>query len=129
MSCTILGDSIAVGVHQYDRSCNLVGRVGISSQQFAVRYTILTSVNSTLISLGSNDGSYDSLADLRLIRSRISSRDVLWLVPANNRLARENVLTIVREYRDRTIFVSDYVGRDGVHPNTPGYQEIARTWR
>lgn len=128
MICAIIGDSIAAGVSMQQRECVSRAQVGITSQQFS-RQNIQIQADSVLISLGSNDGNSDFSSYMENIRSRIDSKNVVWLISSNNRRAGDAAERIAEANGDRIIHVVGFVGRDRVHPNLAGYREIARIWQ
>jgi lysophospholipase L1-like esterase len=130
IECVIMGDSIAQGVARFRPTCAQITQQGVNSLTF--NNSLIQSVNArhVLISLGSNDvGTPDLPRHLVAIRSRIQSREVTWLLSANNPRAAEQVQQIAREHGDRVIQVRVVVGPDGVHPTTSGYHRLNQMWR
>lgn len=128
--CTIIGDSIAVGLGQEMHECRTIAQVGISSGHWDQEHANLhfTRHVPVVISLGSNDGenlSY-TLEHLERIRSRIAAdAPVLWIVPACSAAAKAAVYRVSAKYHDRIIWV--HPGGDGIHPRS--YHELAASVR
>lgn len=116
IDCLILGDSIAVGVAQYRPECRVEARVGVSAAAFVAT---VTSANTVIISLGSNDGADPTAALIRL-RDRIDARRVIWIVPAIR--WADHVRRVADLYGDTTLIVM--AGPDGVHPSS--YRALAQ---
>jgi lysophospholipase L1-like esterase len=127
MSCTIIGDSIAVGVGELRRECGLYAKIGISSTAWLRRWgNIQIMGDVVLISLGTNDRWGDDTSN-NLYRIRLElgeDKKVLWVLPANNRRIREIVLEISGEWGDKAIVLNS-VSPDGLHPTASGYRAIA----
>ncbi len=121
MICTILGDSIAVGVAWAMPSCHAQVIGGISAGGFDARFHGCTA-DVTAISLGSNAGAPDE-AHLRSIRAKITGR-VVWLQPPGR--IRDLVAALAREYGDGLIDVraSGATGTH-IHPPMVGYKALA----
>jgi hypothetical protein len=126
--CAAIGDSIAVGVGQARPECVTTARVGITSGTYINSLLPLAEfgVDTTIISLGVNDGSgVDTLTNLRTVRNQVTSRVVYWLLPGLKDEVRADIRTVAAENGDRLIDTRPYVGRDHLHPNGAGYQQIA----
>lgn len=125
LECLIIGDSIAVGVGQFRPDCVVEAKVGISSKNYTKYYTVHSAKN-TVISLGSNDlgmsGQYEVLYNLR---DEIKGT-VLWILPANNDVARKNILAIANIYNDAVADIRQLpLSKDGVHPTSKSYKKLA----
>jgi lysophospholipase L1-like esterase len=128
LSCIMVGDSIAVGVGQARPECETIAQVGISSSRYIA--TLLpagqTEAATAVISLGVNDdASLDTIGNLREVRSRIVSPNVIWLLPALKENVRAMIRTVAAENGDRTLDTRPQAGRDHLHPNGAGYEIIA----
>ena len=126
--CAAIGDSIAVGVGQARPECSTTAQVGITSERYIASLLPLaeTGADTTIISLGVNDdASVDTLDNLRKVRRRVSSRTVFWLLPGIKEQVREDIATVAQENGDRLIDTRPQAGRDHIHPNGAGYQQIA----
>lgn len=117
-----LGDSIAVGLSSFLR-CTPMAQVGRNStQQLALIQPI--NAKTVVISLGSNDPYNDNLAaNLERIRSQITARTVIWIIPYNNR-AGLAVRRVAGSFRDGLLDLHNFSTRDGVHPRS--YQTLAK---
>ena len=128
IACAAIGDSIAVGVGQARPECATTARVGITSISYINSLLPLaeTSAETTIISLGVNDdSSVDTLNNLRMVRRQLTSRTVYWLLPGLKDEVRADIQTVAAEHGDRLIDTRPWVGRDHLHPNGAGYQQIA----
>ena len=126
--CAAIGDSIAVGVGQARPECVTTARVGITSGAYINSLLPIADTGSetTIISLGVNDDdTVDTLSNLRTVRRQVSSRVVYWLLPGLKEQVRSYIQTVAAEHGDRLIDTRPYVGRDHLHPNGAGYQQIA----
>ena len=132
LECLILGDSIALGVAQFRSGCELRANVGISTSGWLKRYGHLNlTAKTTIISLGVNDGdAANTYAKLRELRAKITSKQVYWIVPneQTNKHLYQDVNTIAGMFGDQVIQTNKYQ-RDGVHPTTTGYKELAEQTR
>ncbi len=130
MSCTIIGDSIAVGVGELRKDCETVAQIGIDSSAWKSKWAYIVKYGDVvLISLGTNDRYTTPTADnLYEIRSKIpDSSKVLWVLPANNRKVREIVMEIAGEWDDKVAFINQVSG-DGLHPTPSGYRALSKAF-
>lgn len=135
MECLILGDSIAVGTHQYKQECISISRGGINSFQWTKEFLNRPALDmqdykNVIISLGSNDHSgVKTLAELEKIRSAIKANKVFWIMPHGNlnpnllSKIQDNILSIARKNGDAIIYIKD-IQKDGIHPTAAGYKRI-----
>lgn len=126
LECLIIGDSIAVGVHQFRPECGVYAKVGINSRDWNNAY-IGKNLNSgvTVISLGSNDHEHiKTSAELNELRQNLNSKNVVWILPSNKQDKRDIVKIIAEKYGDKVLSVNN-LNKDGVHPTTTGYKELA----
>jgi lysophospholipase L1-like esterase len=123
IDCTIIGDSIAVGVGAFAPRCHVMAQVGISSPAFIQKYgSTFTTSEILVISLGSNDGAEGiTKASLLLLRKGIKAKYVWWILPQHN---HEVVVAVAAQYGDLTLAPSK-VSKDGVHPTVDAYKEMA----
>ena len=134
IDCLIVGDSIAVGTHQFRPDCVLVGKGGINTWQFNKNYSHkMQPAESVIISLGSNDHSgVHSFKELLTTRQRVEGKRVFWILPSGNLKAsnvdikniQEWVNIIAKNFGD-TVLPITRVQPDGIHPSTAGYKELA----
>ena len=133
LDCLILGDSIAVGTHQFKQECYAYAKGGINSRAFNDKY-----VNNrkndfgaevVLISLGSNDDGVRAKTynDLYHIRERVKSQRVYWVLPNPEKFYKqsEDVKLIALSWGDFVIKPEKYQ-RDQVHPTWQEYHRIAK---
>ena len=123
MDCLVLGDSIAVGIGSVSPQCQTIAKIGINSKNFVISRKHIPSANTTIISLGSNDGNADFSKYLRTLRGKISGK-VIWILSNNNAKARKITLTIARQNGDGVVYLSSFASADGVHPKS--YSAIAK---
>jgi len=126
IDCLILGDSIAVGTHQYKQECRVIAQVGINSWKFNKAYPSQFISNIVVISLGSNDHQgIRTRKELEDLRNRISSNSkVYWILPAIKLDVQEIVRDIAQRYNDFVLPIPS-TQKDNVHPNVVGYKQLA----
>jgi hypothetical protein len=138
LECLILGDSIAVGTHQFAKQCQLVGKGGINTWQWNQLYSKADlTAGTVIISLATNDHKHiNTEAELIKMRERVKSSRVFWVLPAGNLKASEvNIQWIqglVREIAKRygdTVLPINGLQRDGIHPSWSGYKDIVERTR
>jgi hypothetical protein len=111
-SCAIVGDSIAVGVGQYMRSCRVNAKIGISSSAVIDRVDRSADVN--VVSAGSNDPDNPNLrANLERIRSH--AKRTVWILPVPAQ-ARAAVEAVAAAHGDAV--VSFTPSADRLHPRS-----------
>ena len=126
LECLILGDSIAVGTAQFRPDCAVYAKSGINSHNWLNKNVgkDLTA-KSVIISLGSNDHrGVNTFHELMAIRQLTDAGRVYWILPANKPDVTEIVEIIARNFGD-TILPITKLSKDGVHPTTAGYKELA----
>lgn len=131
LDCLILGDSIAVGTHQFKKECVAYAKGGINSWQFNKQYVIdrknHLDAEVVLISLGSNDhAGVKTYNELYKMRERITAKRVYWVLPNPERFPKQadSVNLIAISFGDQIIKTNRYQA-DQVHPSWAGYKEIA----
>ena len=83
--CLIAGDSIAVGIQQFARQCEMVAKGGINSWQFNKMYQMSLTARTVVISMGSNDHKgVRTKEELIRIRERVTAERVFWVLPHGN---------------------------------------------
>jgi len=123
MICTVIGDSIAVGMAQQLPQCAALAHKGWTSRQWHSRYSQLTADGRVVISLGSNDFGIDTAAELRLIRRQFAHADrVIWIVPARQ---ADAVRTVAAEFGDAMVSIPA-LGPDHIHPTGHAYRAMAK---
>lgn len=122
LECLVLGDSIAVGIGSVS-PCQTIAKVGINSKNFVVHHSYIPKANTTIISLGSNDGNANFSKYLKQLRKKIDGK-VVWILSNNNAKARNIALNIALQYKDNIVYLSSYASADGVHPKS--YSSVAK---
>ena len=136
LECLIIGDSIAVGTHQFRPECVAYAKGGINSYQWLNQNVSKTPLlaKTVIISLGSNDHKYvKTESELRTIRQLTKADRVYWILPAGNLKASEVniqyiqllIEEIAQEYGDIVLPISN-LQKDGIHPSWAGYKDIAQ---
>ena len=135
LDCLILGDSIAVGTHQFNQECIAVAKGGINSWQYNRDYVNPRkqdfNAEVVIISLGSNDHKgVKTYNELYKLRERIKAQRVYWIVPNQELFPRQadDVNLIAISFGDQIIKPTRYQ-TDKVHPSWAGYKEIADSAR
>ena len=125
MDCIVLGDSIAQGLKKYAHCVGWQVEQSISSVGWNAKWGITTTQGDlAVISLGSNDGpAIDTAAQLEAVRSRITAKEVVWILPAIERV-QQFVRTVAGRHGDRIVSIVET--RDGVHPTANAYRRIAQ---
>ncbi len=127
--CVAIGDSLALGVatainaRVRGTGCRIDARRGAPAS--VVRRSLPpVSADVAIVSAGANDAASPTLlADLRIIRSRISARQVIWIIPSDVRAAAA-ARAVCRENADTGVALSRFRRSDGVHPSD--YDAVAR---
>ena len=132
LDCLILGDSIAVGTHQFKQECVAYAKGGINSWQYNKDYVKPRKndfgAEVVLISLGSNDHKgVKTYNELYQLRERIKAQRVYWVLPNPEKFINqaEDVKLIALSFGDTVIRTTRYQP-DQVHPSWAGYKQIAK---
>jgi lysophospholipase L1-like esterase len=127
IDCLIMGDSIAVGTAQVRQECVSYSKGGINSYQW-LNANVGKSpyvAKTVIISLGSNDHKYvKTLSELRNIRELTKAERVYWILPAIKPDIQEMVKKVAAEWGD-TVLPMTRLQKDGIHPSTAGYKQLA----
>ena len=127
IDCLIIGDSIAVGTHQFKPECAIYAKVGITSHGWDKLYGQLDlTSNLVIISLGTNDWEgANTYGKLKQIREKITGKRVFWIAPheISKPLAYRDVNTIAGMFGDIVISTERYQ-KDKIHPSWTGYREL-----
>jgi len=137
LECLILGDSIAVGTHQFRPECMALAKGGINSYQWRKEYLeqdsgALPQAQTAIISLGSNDHKHvRTIRELRQIRKSVTANRVFWILPRGNNpaggIAIEQIQAFVKvvaaENNDAVLPITR-VQKDNIHPSWAGYQDL-----
>jgi lysophospholipase L1-like esterase len=130
IDCMIVGDSIAVGTHQYRPECVAYAKGGINSSQWNKQNSNKNlTAKIVIISLGSNDHTgVRTLWELQQLRTRVESARVFWILPAIKPDVQEMVRIVARDHGD-TILPIPNLQADKVHPSWAGYKKLAEQTR
>jgi lysophospholipase L1-like esterase len=116
-------------VAEHRPDCQVFAKVGITTHDWYKQFgfNLHSPRDLLVISLGNNDfGSIADYQDLLNVRHSITAKKVIWLVPANNQRAAEDVRTIASVMRDGLIEVRQFPrAPDKVHPTGESYKLIA----
>jgi lysophospholipase L1-like esterase len=128
LDCLIIGDSIAVGTHQFRPECVAYAQGGITSHGWNKKFgsNDLTA-ESVIISLSTNDWEKaDTYGMLMNIRTKIKGKRVFWVEP--NRESKFEAVQHVRKVAEQfgdTVIVTTRWQKDHIHPSWAGYKNIA----
>jgi len=135
LECLILGDSIAVGTHQFKQECRMVAKGGINSYQWVNRYhnEPNMSAETVIISLGTNDHKYiKTEAELETVRTLVQGKRVYWILPVGNNpksgVSIEEIQRMVKKVAQAhgdVVLPITSTQADKIHPSWAGYKEIA----
>ena len=126
LECLILGDSIAVGTHQFRPECVAIAKGGINTWQFNKNYAShIEPAETVIISLGSNDhDGVNSFKELLAMRERVRGKRVFWILPAIKPHIQDMVKIIAKNFGD-TVLPITRLQPDKIHPSWAGYKDIA----
>ena len=130
LECLIIGDSIAVGTHQFRPECVAYAKSGITSLGWNKQYGNKNlDAESVIISLSTNDWEKaDTYGMLMNIRTKIKSKRVFWIEP--NRESKfeavQHVRRVAEQFGDQVIVTTRWQ-MDKIHPSSAGYRAIAET--
>jgi lysophospholipase L1-like esterase len=127
LDCLIVGDSIAVGTHQFKQECAVYAKGGINSKQWLDKNIQNTPLQAktVIISLGSNDHKYvKTEAELQTIRQLTKADRVYWILPAIKPDIQAIVKRVAAQYGDTVLPITS-LQPDGIHPSWAGYKKLA----
>lgn len=126
LDCLIVGDSIAVGTHQFKTECRAVAKGGINSWQWNKQNSNQSlGAKVVVISLGSNDHpGVRTLWELQELRRRVYADRVYWIMPAIKPDIQQMIKLIADDYGD-TVLPIARLQADKVHPSWAGYKDLA----
>jgi lysophospholipase L1-like esterase len=127
LDCLIVGDSIAVGTHQFKPECAVYAKGGINSKQWVDKNIQNTPLQAktVIISLGSNDHKYVKTEnELQTVRQLTKADRVYWILPAIKPDIQEIVKKVAAQYGDVVLPITR-LQPDGIHPSWAGYKELA----
>jgi lysophospholipase L1-like esterase len=128
LDCLIVGDSIAVGTHQFKPECAVYAKGGINSKQWVDKniQNMPLQAKTVIISLGSNDHKYvKTESELQTIRQMTKADRVYWILPAIKPDIQEIVKKVAAQYGD-TVLPITRLQPDGIHPSWAGYKDLAQ---
>jgi lysophospholipase L1-like esterase len=127
IECLVLGDSIAVGLHQQIPQCESLSKGGWNTAQWNrdyLKYDL--TANTVIISLGSNDHKHiRTQEELERLRNKVQAGRVFWILPAIKPDIQRIVKVIAALHGD-TVVPTTRLQPDGIHPSWAGYKELAR---
>jgi lysophospholipase L1-like esterase len=126
IECLFVGDSIAVGTHQFRPKCEVYAKSGINSKQWNKQNTKKNlNAKTVIISLGSNDhAGIRTLWELQQLRARVDAERVFWILPAIKPNVQQMVQSIANDHGD-TVLPIQNLHTDKVHPSWSGYRQLA----
>jgi lysophospholipase L1-like esterase len=126
LDCLIVGDSIAVGTHQFKNECRAIAKGGINSWQWNKKNSNQSlGAKVVVISLGSNDHpGVRTLWELQELRRRVYADRVYWIMPAVKPDIQQMIKLIADDYGD-TVLPIARLQADKVHPSWAGYRDLA----
>lgn len=130
IDCLIIGDSIAVGTHQFRQECVSYSKGGWNTWQWNRGFgdKDLTA-NTVIISLGTNDHKgVKTRQELEKTRSKIKASKIYWIMPAIKPEIQQIVREIAEENGDMILPISS-LQPDKIHPSWAGYKDIAQKTR
>jgi hypothetical protein len=134
LECLIIGDSIAVGTHQFRQECVSYSKGGWNTwqwnKQFIDKDRKDLTAQTVIISLGTNDHSgVKTFDELLKMRRNVTAGRVYWILPpCNDKFCKPNVNEIVeiiaKNFGDK-IISTKRLQADAIHPSWAGYKELA----
>lgn len=130
LECLLLGDSIAVGTHQFRKDCVAVAKGGINSWQFNKANNGEFYSGNVVISLGSNDHKgVNTRKELENLRNRVVAKNkVYWILPAIKPEIQDIVKDIASKNGDIVLPIKN-LQPDGIHPSWAGYKQIGEQFK
>lgn len=130
IDCLIIGDSIAVGTHQFKKECVAYAKGGWNTWQWNRDYgSKELAANVVIISLGSNDHKgVNTRKELEKTRSKVSAQRVYWVLPAIKPEIQQIVKDIAEKNGDVLLPITS-LQPDKIHPSWVGYKDIANKAR
>jgi lysophospholipase L1-like esterase len=128
LDCLIVGDSIAVGTHQFKPECAVYAKGGINSKQWVDKniQNMPLQAKTIIISLGTNDHKYiKTESELQTVRQLTKADRVYWILPAIKPDIQDIVRKVAAQYGDTVLPITS-LQPDKIHPSWAGYKEIAK---
>ena len=114
--CVYIGDSIAVGLHQFEPKCELHAKVGAGSSFITRNFTVMGNFEHAVISMGSNDPDNPALLkNAETLRRALHVKTAIWILPYN-RVAARQIEIVAREFGDHVLDLKPIASKDGLHP-------------
>jgi lysophospholipase L1-like esterase len=128
--CLIVGDSIAVGTHQFKPECAVMAKGGWNTWQWNQRYgRNELRARTVIISLGTNDhAGVRTEAELRAVRANAQADRVYWILPAIKPNIQDIVRRVAADNGDVVLPITS-LQPDKIHPSWAGYKQIAKDTR
>lgn len=127
IDCLIIGDSIAVGTHQFKPECVAYAKGGINSWQWNKSNPVPNRnlfAKTAIISMGSNDHKgVKTFRELMVLREKVQADHVYWILPAIKPEIQEIVRKVANASGDTVIEIK-HLQKDGIHPSWRGYKDI-----
>jgi len=127
LECLVLGDSIAVGLHQQIPQCDSLSKGGWNTAQWNrdyLKYDL--TAQTVIISLGSNDHKHvRTQEELEKLRIKVQAHRVFWILPAIKPDIQEIVKKVAAQHGDTVVPITR-LQTDKIHPSWAGYKELAR---
>jgi len=127
IECLVLGDSIAVGLHQQIPQCDSLSKGGWNTWQWNrdyLKYDL--TAQTVIISLGSNDHKHiRTQEELEKLRAKVQAHRVFWILPAIKPDIQEIVKKVAAQHDDTVVPITR-LQTDKIHPSWAGYKELAR---
>jgi lysophospholipase L1-like esterase len=123
-----MGDSIAVGTHNFKQECAVIAKGGVNSYQWVNKNIDKApyQAKTVIISLGSNDHKYvKTESELQTIRKLTKADQVYWILPAIKPDIQATVKRVAAEFGDVVLPITK-LQPDGIHPSWSGYKELAK---
>ncbi len=134
LDCLILGDSIAVGTHNFMPECRAYAQGGLNTHQWNHKFLgNKLKADTVIISLGTNDHQYIKTADeLIRLRDQVNGKNVYWVLPMGNSpksgVSLKTIQDIIYQLADvngDAVITTKRLQKDGIHPSWAGYKELA----
>jgi hypothetical protein len=124
LTCSIIGDSIAVGIAQFRPECLSLAKVGTSlNETYYQLFRLVKNIDQIIISVGSNDY-YLTENDVLKFRILINARQVIWLLPMK-KSNKNAIKQVARQFNDTIIDIAPVISIDKIHPTLKGYKYLA----
>lgn len=119
IDCAYIGDGIAIELQKFEPTCGIYAKPGANSDYVLKHYSKIKSDWHVVISVGSiQPNNPNNFMNALLLRSSITARRVVWILPYNQRAALD-IRRVANIFNDGMV---DLKGQnvptsDGVHPN------------